>query len=526
MIYTIPKILENAVLEHPDKVALRYMSQSISYKEFYEKSECLAITLLQLNVKKGDRIGIYMNRCMESFIAVYGITMAGAVFVPLDPTAPNERTQFLIDDCKIEHLVTVPAQSRAIVKIAAVSEGLQTIIGLDKDLDVNTVSWSNVYKSDRNSVEFPRVLGKDLAYIMYTSGSTGLPKGIMHTHNSCLAYAKGSKTLYDVAALDVIASHAPLHFDISTFAYFTAPLAASTIVVLSDAHTKMPVSLAQLIEQEKISIWYSAPQALIQLFLNGLIEEKDFSSLRWVLFGGEVFPNKYIKQLLALWPQAKFSNVYGPAEVNQCTYFNIDNTYEINEDLPLGTVWENTDYRILDTNDKQVEKGTSGVLAIRSETMMLGYYNNKPLTDKSFYHESILSGYDHVFFKTGDVVKENEIGQLLFIGRNDRQVKIRGYRVELDEIEAILLQHIDVREAVAYVEKNNNESRDSVTAVVLLKNETSEIDIKELKIHCSQNLPKYAVPEEIYIMNEFPRTTSDKIDRNKIQIKISENHNG
>jgi len=526
MIYTIPKILEKAALKYPKKDAYRYMSASLSYEDLYVKAKLLATLLLQLDVKKGDRVGIYMNRCLESFIAVYGITIAGGVFVPLDPTAPKERTRFLINDCNISHLLTVPSQSRAIAALTEAPTQLKTIIGLEKELPIKTIAWSKVFERDINQDVFPRILGKDLAYIMYTSGSTGLPKGIMHTHNSCIAYAKGSKDVYSINASDIVASHAPLHFDISTFAYFTAPLAKATTVILSDAHTKLPASLSQLMEKEKISIWYSAPQALIQLLSKGLLEEKDLSSLRWVLFGGEVFPNKYLKPLIELWSQAHFSNVYGPAEVNQCTYFNIDKNYTLQKDLPLGVVWENTDYRILDTNDKEVEKGESGVLAIRSETMMLGYWNNKELTEKSLYKELILPDYDHVFFKTGDVVKENSNVDLVFIGRNDRQIKIRGYRVELDEIEAQLLKHNNVREAVAYSEKNKTDSGDTITSVVLLHEIDTEDDEKVLKGHCFLHLPKYAIPEHIYIMKEFPRTTSDKVDRNKIKTKIAETYNG
>ena len=335
-----------------------------------------------------------------------------------------------------------------------------------------------------------------------------------------------SKEIYDVNATDVVAGHAALHFDISTFAYFTAPFAKATTVILSDAHTKLPASLSQLLEKEKITIWYSAPQALIQLLQKGLLEEKDLSALRWVLFGGEVFPNKYLKRLIELCPQAMFGNVYGPAEVNQCTYFNIDKNYKLENDLPLGIVWENTDYRILDNNDTPVNQGEPGVLAIRSETMMLGYWNNTELTEKSLYRESILPVYDYEFFKTGDVVRENENGDLMFVGRNDRQVKIRGYRVELDEVEAQLVKHKNVTEAIAYVEKSKNESGDTITAVVLLNSDTTDNSEKVLQVHCSENLPKYAVPEQIYIMTEFPRTTSDKVDRKKIEIQIAENYNG
>jgi acyl-coenzyme A synthetase/AMP-(fatty) acid ligase len=337
----------------------------------------------------------------------------------------------------------------------------------------------------------------------------------MHTHSSCLAYAKQSKALYQINANDIVASHAPLHFDISTFAYFTAPLAASTIVILSDAHTKLPASLSQLLEKEKVSVWYSAPQALMQLLSKGLLNEKDLSQLRWVLFGGEVFPVKYLKALVELCPQAQFGNVYGPAEVNQCTYFNINSDYNITKELPLGRVWNGTEYRILDNNDSEVADGEPGELAIRSDTMMLGYWNNTQLTKNAFYKESILPNHEYVFFKTGDVVRKNDAGDLIFVGRNDRQIKVRGYRVELDEIEIQLNAHSNVIEASVFTLKKEDSSK-TIVAVVLLRDHQDDFE-KALQGHCSKKLPQYAIPEQIYIMEAFPRTTTDKIDRNKIK---------
>ncbi len=515
MISTIPQIIENSAKIYPDKLAYKYFNQSVTYTELLRKSKTLATVLLEREVQKGDRVGIYMNRSLETAIAIYGIAIAGCAYVPLDPTAPKERIRHLIEDCDIKHLVTVPSQKRNIKILNPEATILNTIIGLNDDEEVETISWNEVFEKSTSDVVFPKISGEDLAYIMYTSGSTGVPKGIMHTHNSCLAYAKLSKELYDINSNDIVVGHAPLHFDISTFACFTAPLAASTIVILSDAHTKMPASLSQLMEKEKISIWYSAPQALIQLLSKGLLAEKDLSSMRWVLFGGEVFPVKYLKQLVELWPQAKFSNVYGPAEVNQCTYFNIDSTYPITKELPLGKVWNNTQYRIIDENNKEVLDDEPGELAIRSDTMMLGYWNNPELTQKSLYKVSILPNHNYLFFKTGDVVRRNEEGNLVFVGRNDRQIKVRGYRVELDEIETQLNSHENVIEASVFA-MEREDTGNSIIAVALLNNGEDDFE-KVLQIHCAKTLPKYAVPEHIYMMEEFPRTTTDKIDRNKIK---------
>ena len=515
MISTIPQILENSAKNYPEKVAYKYLNHSVSYTELSDKSKALAVLLLRLGVQKGDRIGIYMNRCLETAIAIYGITKSGCAYVPIDPTAPKERIKNLLEDCNIKHLVTVPSQKRNVKALHSENIDLKTIIGLDDSETIKTISWDEVFNQNINEAIYPKILGKDLAYIMYTSGSTGVPKGIMHTHGSCLAYAKLSKELYNIDLNDIVAAHAPLHFDISTFACFTAPLASSTIIILSDAHTKMPASLSQLMEKEKISIWYSAPQALIQLLNKGVIEDKDLSTMRWVLFGGEVFPVKYLKQLVELWPQSQFSNVYGPAEVNQCTYYNIDSSYPITKELPLGKVWNHTEYRILDDNHQEVLDGESGELAIRSDTMMLGYWNNPELTKKAFYKESISPNHDNVFFKTGDVVRKDEEKQLVFVGRNDRQIKVRGYRVELDEIETQLNTHENVIEASVFA-MEREDSSNSVVAVALLHHQENDFE-KILQTHCAITLPKYAIPEHIYIMEEFPRTTTDKIDRKRIK---------
>ncbi|NER13676.1 amino acid adenylation domain-containing protein [Leptobacterium flavescens] len=519
MIYNLPQILERSAKLYPEKTAYSFVTGSLSYSELNEKAAQLSAFLLRQGVRKGDRVGIYMNRCLETAIAVYGIMGSGAVYVPLDPAAPAARTRFLLKDCDIRHLISIPGQSRALINLLSEETGLVSVIGLKQEMAVRTFSWEDVFR-DRTPFKRPEILGKDLAYIMYTSGSTGAPKGIMHTHNSGLAYAKLSAELYDLNEKDVVGSHAPLHFDISTFAYFSAPLAGASTIIVSDAHIKLPASLSQLMEKEKISVWYSVPLALIQLLQRGVLEKRDLSSLRWVLFGGEVFISKYLLALMKMWPHARFSNVYGPAEVNQCTFYHLENPPSINEEIPIGEIWNNTEARILDANDKEVKKGETGVLAIRSETMMLGYWNNPELTERSLFREKTTEGFESVYFKTGDMVRKNEKGELMFAGRNDRQVKIRGYRVELDEIEALLNAHENIEASAAFTTESDNDGKE-ITAVALTDNE-KKYDSTAIRVYCEDHLPAYAIPTNIYVFEEFPRTSSGKIDRIKLKETITE----
>lgn len=523
MNYLLTHSIERSAENFPERDAFRCGSNHISYLDLYRKTNQLAHLLVDLGVKKGDRVGIYLRRSLESAIAVYGIMKAGAAYVPLDPDAPAARTRFLLKDCGIRHLITGRAQINTLNE--ALSEGikLESIIGTNEGHAGRTIPWEDLDQLPAENGPSVRILGQDLAYIMYTSGSTGAPKGIMHTHGSGLSYARLSAQLYGLNSTDRIANHAALHFDISTFGYFSGPLVGATTVIIPEAHTKMPASMTQLMEQEKITVWYSVPLALVQLLSHGLLDQRNLGTIRWVLFGGEPFPSRHLRKLMDHWPQAKFSNVYGPAEVNQCTYYNLQAPPENGAAIPIGEVWDDTEILIVDQNNIPVEPGEPGELLVRSATMMKGYWKQPLLTEKSL-HSIRGSGYDKVFYKTGDLVRLNAGGELMFLGREDRQIKTRGFRVELDEIEAVLLRHDAVIEAAAFSISNKSEGL-LIEATVIL-GDGMDLSEKELSNYIGLHLPFYAMPRKINFVHSLPYTSSGKIDRVKLKKsaeKLNEN---
>ena len=243
--------------------------------------------------------------------------------MPLDPFAPVGRLSFVIRNCGIRHLVTSDFKLDGVTEMAA-QTGLTCAIGLSApgELPLRTLSWEDVAAAP----ETPPAVSlteQDLAYILYTSGSTGDPKGIMHTHRSGLTFAQWGVDTYELRGDDRLSNHAPLHFDLSTFDFFAGALAGATTVIIPEALTKFPVNLSRLIQNERITVWYSVPYALIQLLLNGAMERHDLSSLRWVLFAGEPFPTKHLRPLMARLPEARFSNLYGPTETNVCTFITL-----------------------------------------------------------------------------------------------------------------------------------------------------------------------------------------------------------
>jgi amino acid adenylation domain-containing protein len=520
MTFLLSQIIESSAGRNPDKVALRLDGQSLSYAELVRRSDKLAWLLQADGVKKLDRVGVYLNKSMETVVAIYGIMRAGAVYVPLDPRSPLSRLQFMVQDCGIRHLISHAPQLSAVRELLANERHLTHIYGI-KDVEIEgitSVAWEVINGLPDSTPRDPGCMEHDLAYIMYTSGSTGNPKGLMHTHASGLSYARMSACTYDVKAEDVLSNHSPLHFDMSTFDYFTSLMAGATTVIIPEAFTKLPASLSQLIQSERMTIWYSVPFALIQLLLRGVLPSRRLDSLRWVLFGGEPFPPKYLKALMELWPHARFSNVYGPAEVNQCTYYHVPPLHTDEESVPIGKIWENASGLILGENDREALGAEIGELVVRTPTMMRGYWNRPDLNERAFFRRQIFDNYEEIYYRTGDLVQRMSTGDMKFLGRKDRQVKTRGHRVELDEVENIIGGLPQVEEAAVFAVPNAEGSQE-IEAAVILKSGVTLLE-KDLKKQLSNLLSWYAFPQRIFILEEFPRTGSGKIDRRRLGAQV------
>ena len=515
MIYLLPDIIKNSANRFPDNVAFRYENESITFEGLLNRSNQLAFMLSELGVKRGDRVGIFLDSSLETAMSVYGIMSAGAVFVPLDTNAPPARIAFVINDCGIRHIISGKKQSRSLNKILAENVSLESVIGIDEQLPVKTVSWEEVGRLSPSQTVSVRMLEDDLAYIMYTSGTTGTPKGIMHSHRSGLAYAKLSKDLYDVGPTDILGNHSPLHFDISTMGYFTMPLAGGTTVLIPESHKLFPANLSQLMEKEGLTIWYSVPLALTQMLQRGLLNDRKMDALRWVLFGGEPFHPKHLRCLMQLWDKATFSNVYGPAEVNQCTYFHLLHLPNEEDPIPIGQVWNNTEVLIVDEKEVEVSDGEIGELLVRSATMMKGYWGKAELSQKAFFRRERFPNATEIFYRTGDLVWRNREGELMFAGRKDRQIKIRGYRVELNEIESVLISLSYITETAVYYMKND-EADSAIEAIVVLSDPGSASE-ENIKKSLAAKLPAYAVPHRIYFSDSIPRTPAGKIDYKKLK---------
>lgn len=498
--------------ETPDHPALSFKGRAMNYAALDAASNQLAQALIQNGLKKQDRVGIFMYKGLDLGVAIYGILKAGGVFVPLDPFTPVERLAFILSDCEIAHLVSGD-QLAPQLRTFSVDHPLK-VYGVGAEIPFAQVPWDDIHSHPDSAPEV-WLIDQDLGYIMYTSGSTGSPKGMMHTHHGSVSYARWGALHVGLMAADRVASHAPLHFDLSIFDFFSTAQVGGTVVLVPEPVTKLPASWTSYVESEGISVVFTVPFTLIEMQQRGVMEQRDLSSLRWILFGGEPYPPKHLRALMQALPETRFTNVYGPAEAPSCVCYDVAPLAEDDEEpIPIGTVSLNSEDIILDEGDRECAIGESGELCIRSSTLTRGYWNRPDLNARAFFTQESYGPFPHVYYRTGDVVCRHDDGLLRFLGRKDRMVKTRGHRVELDEVEAAFASHPAVSEAAAFVLPDCQGSKE-IHAAITLKDDC-KANGSDLLRHARTKVPSYALPREVEIVTSFPRTSSGKIDRQQL----------
>ncbi len=489
------------------------LGDEVSYGELDRRSDQVAQLLLDSGVRPGDRVGLYAHKSLELFVAMHGIMRAGAAFVPINPDSPAAYLTEILNTCDIRHLFAGRTTARA-VAAAIGATGVELCVGIDPiDGDRRYLGWDDVWSLP---AENPRVdvAADDLAYIMFTSGSTGRPKGIMHTHRSGLAYGEAAAEVYGFMPSDRLANHAPLNFDLCLLELWGGLVAGATVVIIPEAHGRLPASFSELLQDEAVTVVNAVPYALVQLLHRGALPERDLSAVRWVAFGGEVFPTKDLRALMRLLPDAGFVNVYGPAEVNGVTY-HIVPTISDDEIAPIaiGRLYPGMRGMVVDADDRSVADGEVGELLIDSPTRMVGYWHAPELTSGCTYRRTH-DGREELWHRTGDLVYRDESGLFQLVGRKDRMVKTRGHRVELDEVESALNSHPGVEQAAVFAVPDG-EGSNQIEAAVILRREIVGVppDDAALKKHVAAILPRYAVPREVSVVADLPRTSSGKADR-------------
>jgi len=509
------QLLDVSASRFPDKIAVEETDgASILYGQLARLSDRVLDRLIQLGVGPGDRVGICMRKSADGVASMFGIMKAGAAYVPADPTAPASRNAFIFHNCGVKAVIV---ESRLVDRLDAefkqvgfapamiVTAGVGAGTPLAKALD--ELDAVNPAPSAPSAAADP----SRLAYILYTSGSTGRPKGVMLSHGNAASFIDWCSEVFQPTEHDRFSSHAPFHFDLSILDVYLSLKHGATLVLVEEQLGKEPARLAPWIAEKKITAWYSAPSILSLLAQFGKLEQHDYSSLRLVLFAGEVFPIKYLKLLKSLWKHPRYFNLYGPTETNVCTFYEVPHAIPESqtEPVPVGKACPYCEPLIVDESGSEIPRGMEGELCIAGSSVLEGYWNLPENTAKAF-----LPGHDTRWYRTGDIVVELPDGNYKFLGRRDRMIKKRGYRIELGEIEVALYRHPAIKEAAVLAFPDD----DGVPIKAFTSTrDGSKLSIIQLKKFCSEHLPLYMVPDLFCSLESLPKTSTDKIDYQQLK---------
>jgi amino acid adenylation domain-containing protein len=495
----IDRLFEQQVAIAGDAVALVFQSQQLTYRELNDRANRLANYLLAIGVKSGELVGIALDRSIETIVSILAILKAGGAYLPLDLSYPAERLAFMLENARVSVLVT-----KKTVRDRLPSHPARTI-----DLDTD---WDDIAQASPNN---PQRSGQadDLAYVMYTSGSTGQPKGVCIPHRGVVRLVKNTNYL-DFSPQQVWLQLAPIAFDASTLEIWGSLLNGGKLVLFPGEKPSLS-ELGQTIAHHQITtLWLTA--GLFHLMVDERIE--DLQPLRQLIAGGDVLSVPHVRKVLATLPDCQLINGYGPTENTTFTCCYPISSLEGLTSVPIGRPIANTQVYVLDPDLQPVPIGISGELYIGGDGLARGYLDRDELNREKFVPDPFAPG--ERLYRTGDLVRYLPDGNLEFLGRIDTQVKIRGFRIELGEIDAILAQHPAVRE-VRTIDREDRPGDKRLVAYIVSDRPTPP-SAQELRTFIQSKLPDYLIPSAFVTISALPLTANGKVDRRALPVPESD----
>ncbi len=497
---TILEFLEKTANKFPNKVIYEDINRESTYEEFVKKSKKIGTSLAKKIQDINKPVAIYIDRSVTCLETMMGVTYSGNYFVVLDIKSPKERNSLIIN--------TLPD-----VSIIVERKNIEKI----KDLDFNgkIFIYEELINTDINQEMLneirDKIIDTDPMYVQFSSGSTGMPKGIIICHRSVITYAISIKETFGFDENTKFGSEAPFYFSLSTLDTYTTMLSGATMVIIPKMYFSFPIKLLEFLKEKKINTIYWVPSALCIVANMKALDEIELPDLKKVMFVGEVMPVKQLNIWMNHLPYATFVNLYGPTEITDvCTYYVVDRKYESDENLPIGKAFKNVDVLIIKDDGARAKIGEEGELCVRGSFLSLGYYNNPKKTSSAFVQNPFNKAYPEIIYKTGDIVKQRQDGNIEYVSRKDFQIKHMGYRIELGEIETVI-NNIEGIIACACVYDMQNKK------IVLFYQAEKSLEEKELIKQIKQKLVNYMWPNAIHRLDKMIYNANSKIDRTKLK---------
>ena len=493
--------LDESAERLPDKAAFAEEGKSVTFRELQSQAKAVATQIIGKGLFKKPVV-VYMEKGVDVLVSFMGAAYSGNFYSPVDVDMPAARVNKILE-------VLEPA---LVITTAALKETFESY-----DYSGGFLLFEEACHGEirEEQIEAARNKGidTDLLYVLFTSGSTGVPKGVTITHRSVIDYIDWVTETFGITARDSFGNQAPFYFDNSILdIYSTIKTGATTFIIPKNLFAQ-PVLLLEYLKEKEINTIFWVPSALIVVAKLKAFRNVDVSeTLKRVLFCGEVMPNKQLNVWRKFLPDVLYANLYGPTEITDaCTYYIVDREFADDEPLPIGVPMANTDILVLNEKNEPVTGDEIGELCVRGTSLSMGYYHNPEKTREAFVQNPLNPFVPEIIYRTGDLVKYNEYGEIIYLSRKDFQIKHMGHRIELGEIETAVssLEEISLC-CCLYDEKRQR-------IVLFLEGELEKAFINE---RISGLVPEYMLPGKVICLEKMPINANGKIDRVKLKERL------
>jgi len=488
--------LNYAASVYPDKMAFVDTNGGMTFSQLNISAKKIAMAIIH---KTGgvvnQPIAVMMHKGKECIAAFMGIIYSGNYYSPIDTSMPEKRVNLIMKELSPVLVIAETANTY-------VCENLCTY---EKCMNQKAIDEKMIEK------QLSKVLNIDPVYVLFTSGSTGVPKGVVVSHAGVIDYTEWLKKTFHFDENTIFGNQAPLYFDNSILDIYSCLKNGSTVYFIEEKMFSFHGQLMRYLIEKRINTIFWVPSALIGVADSNILEKIDeLPGLNNILFCGEVMPAKQLAKWMKKFEGAVFANLYGPTEITDvCTYFIVDRIYGDNEILPIGKACENTEILIINENGQYAEINETGEILVRGIGVSKGYYRNDEKSNAAFIQNPLHNDYRDIVYKTGDLGKIDENGNIIYIGRIDNQIKYQGHRIELGEIESAANSISGVKRTCAVFSNKRNK----IVLYVL----TEELNEKEIYVLLKNKIPRYMLPAEIIILEELPQNVNGKIDRVRLK---------
>lgn len=494
--------LEETAAKFPDKEAIIDEHGTITYQKYRSLSLAIAREIIAMcdgARKEKKPVVVYLEKGKEVLVSFMGIAYSGCFYSPIDTEMPQPRVEKILEVLKPQIVIT--------------SRTLKTQFeGFNYEGEYLIYEDIKPHEDDVDSVlkVTEQIIDTDLLYVLFTSGSTGIPKGVSICHRSVIDYIDWVTGTFEVTEDDTFGNQAPFYFDNSILDIYSCLKTGATLNIIPKKLFFQPVPLLEYIRDNGINTIFWVPSALIVISKLKAFRNVDLTGkLKRVLFCGEVMPNKQLNIWRKYLPDLTYANLYGPTEITDaCTYYIVDREFADDEPLPIGIPMKNTDIIVLNDEDRQVSGDEVGELCVRGTSLAMGYYNNPEKTQAAFVQNPLNTAVPEIIYRTGDLVRYNEYGEIIYLSRKDFQIKHLGHRIELGEIETAVSSFEEVTLCCCLYDEKHQK-------IVLFVD--VDLDRDNVRNRLLSMIPEYMIPGKIIYMNDMPINANGKIDRVKLK---------